>query len=278
MIELMRDERVFVNHGPIQMTIDVSNGRRRYNKLGQQVAYDVIAQFEEMLGYMDIVKGLDMNCEIKEEYPEVLVKMIKAVKAVGDISFTPLAAVAGSFSEYALEKAISYGAGRIIINNGGDIALKDMEGNSINVGIPLENNLNGKKLVFKVDSSSCIEGICTSGFGGRSFTKGIADKAVALSIKASIADVCATFMANETNIDDENIVRALAEEIDSVTDIKGHVVTLKIGKLTKEKRQKALINGYSVAEKLYADNLIKRGAIILGEDILLIPDNFAQIK
>ena len=278
MINLMNDQRIFIDHGPIQMMIDIYIDGLRNPKLGKFVAEDVVCQFEELLKCIDIVKSSEWSFGIREEFPEVLKKMISAVEAVGDKTFTPLAAVAGSFSEYALERAIAYGAGRVIINNGGDIALKDLEGNSITVGVPLENDLGGQKLVFEVLHKSGIEGICTSGFGGRSFTKGIADKAVAFGSKASIADVCATYIANETNVEDENIIRAMAEEIDSGTDIKGHLVTVKVGNVSKEKKLKALLNGYSVLEKLYDRGIIKGGAVLVGDDILLAPENFACIK
>lgn len=278
MINLMNDQRVFIDHGPIQMMLDISINGIRQPELSEFVAEDVVCQFENLLKCIDIVKSSDWSFGIREEFPEVLNKMIAAVEVVGDKTFTPLAAVAGSFSEYALERAISYGAGRVIINNGGDIALKDLEGNSITVGIPLENDLGGQKIVFEVLYESGIEGICTSGFGGRSFTKGIADKAVAFGSKASVADVCATYIANETNIEDKNIIRALAEEIDSGTDIKGHLVTVKVGDVPKEKKLRALLNGYSVLEKLCDREIIKGGAVLVGEDILFAPENFACIK
>ena len=276
MIQEMNDQRLFINHGPIQMLLDLTYNNKKQPEMAQLVAQDVIKQFEAMLSYMSEIKAHKQYNHIPDNYTIVFKKMIMAVKQLEDESFSPLAAVAGSFSEYALEKSLEYGAQRVIINNGGDIALKDITGKPIVVGIPLETKLSGQQLIMSVTENMGIEGICTSGFGGRSFTKGIATKAVAFCEKASVADVCATYIGNMTNVDDPHITRVLAEEIDSGTDIAGQLVTLKIGQLSRKSQLKALLNGYNAVEALYNKSIIKGGAIVLGQDIMMIPENIAK--
>lgn len=278
MIEVMNDQRVFLNHGPIQMVLDISSMGFKQPKIAINVANSVLRQFEHMLHYIEEAKTLRFESEIPDYYPEVLKKMMSAVRLLGDESYTPLAAVAGAFSEYALERALEQGVGRVIINNGGDIALRDLEGNLIMVGIPLSDDPNGGRLEISITDDMDIRGICTSGIGGRSFTKGIADKAVALGYKASVADVCATYIGNKTNVDDKGIVRAYAEEIDSGTDLRGHLVTLKIGDMKRENKLKALLNGFEAAEILYTSGIIKGGVVVIGEDIMVVPDQIAVIK
>ncbi len=278
MIEVMDDFRVFINQGPIQMMLDVSAEGNRLPDIGTKVGEKVLEQFHQMLPFIEKAKQYDWSKMIPEEYPLVLKKMIHAVITLGEPSYTPLAAVAGSFSEFALETALSMGAGRVIVNNGGDIAFRDIEGRPVKVGIPLEKELKGQQLVMSITDEMGIRGICTSGFGGRSFTKGIADKAVALASKASIADVCATYIANETNVEDPAIIRSLAEEIDSGTDLKGHLVTVRINPIKRESILKALLNGHAKAEELIQKQKIIGSAIVLGQDVMLVPDGIAQIK
>lgn len=278
MIKVMNDQRVFLNHGPIQMILDISSMGLKQPEIAVSVANCVLRQFDNLLDYIEQAKTLRFESEIPDYYPEVLRKMILAVKLIGDKSYTPLAAVAGSFSEYALEKALAQGAGRVIINNGGDIALRDIEGNQVSVGIPLTDNPNGRRLEIVIMDNMGIRGVCTSGLGGRSFTKGIAHKAVAMGFAASVADVCATYIGNHTNVNDTAIVRAYAEEIDSGTDLRGQLITLEVGDLKRESQLKALLNGYEATERLYNRGIILGGVVVLGEDITVIPDGIAAIK
>jgi hypothetical protein len=260
------------------MVLDISSMGSKQQEIATSVANNVLRQFDQMLHYIEEAKALKFESEIPDCYPETLKKMIFAVRLVGDRSYTPLAAVAGAFSEYALEDALEQGAGRIIINNGGDIALRDVEGNPIMVGIPLTDNPNGRRLEISITDNMGIRGICTSGLGGRSFTKGIAHKAVALAHRASVADVCATYIGNQTNVDDKAIIRAYAEEIDSGTDLRGHLVTLKVGNIKRESKLRALLNGFEAMESLYKRNILIGGVVAIGEDIMVIPDKIAVIK
>ncbi|SHI32223.1 hypothetical protein SAMN02745751_00009 [Dethiosulfatibacter aminovorans DSM 17477] len=275
MLQILDESRTFLDYGPIQMVIDIRTNGKGQVKIAEKVAQDLIEQFNRMLVYMKIIKSHE-SYRVMGEYPLVLNKMISAVNLLGDSSFSPLAAVAGSFSEYALERALKYGGERVIVNNGGDIALKDLTGKSFIVGIPIEDLTQGLRI--EITPEMKIEGICTSGLGGRSFTKGIATKAVALGQKASVADVCATYLGNMTNVDDPNIIRVPAEEIDEGTDIPGHLITVKVGKIDRQKKLMALLNGFEAAEGLVENSIITGAAIVLEKDILTIPEGIAVIK
>jgi ApbE superfamily uncharacterized protein (UPF0280 family) len=277
MIKILDDGRCFLNYGPIQMTIDIEVNSQKREELEKNIAKKVIEEFERMLPFIEKIKKNKIVSRTNTNYPVVLKKLTKAVDTIEDKSYTLLAAIAGSFSEYALEEALEIGGERVIINNGGDIALKDIYGKDIKVGIPLNNN-SKEHLQLTIRGDDGIEGICTSGFGGRSFTKGIASTAVALASKASIADICATYIGNETNVNDKSILRANAEEIDSGTDLKGHQITVKVGNITKKKKLEALLRGYNSAEKLYNEKIIKGSVIVVDNEIIMIPQNIAKIK
>lgn len=273
MIERLQDERIFINHGPIQMVIDVSVKGKRNSEIGIKVGEHVLDQFNKLIQYIPVLKKMRIYRDTNNKFPEVLNSMIIAVEKSGYEELNTLGAVAGSFSDIALKKAIELGGTRVIINNGGDIALYDLEGKPIKVGIPYTNDEKKGQLVLNITKEQDIHGICTSGTGGRSFTKGIATAAVALASDAATADSCATYLGNMTTVEDENIIRCLAEEIDSETDIRGQLVTLKVGKISEEKKYKALLNGLNVAEDLYNKKIIKGAVILIGNTIVKYPDS-----
>jgi len=277
MIKILDDGRCFLNYGPIQMTIDIEVKASKSEELERNVAEKVIKELQRMIPFIEEIKKNKIVSKNIKNKPEVLKKLISAVDNIEDKSYTLLAAVAGSFSEYALEKALEIGGERVIINNGGDIALKDINGRDIKVGIPL-NNESKEFLHLVIKENDGVEGICTSGFGGRSFTKGIASTAVALSSKASISDICATYIGNETNVEDESILRVKAEEIDSGTDLKGQLITVKVGNITKKKKLEALLRGYNSAEELYNKKIINGSVIVVDNEVIMIPQNIAKIK
>lgn len=272
MIEALKDGRIFIDHGPIQMVLDIKINEKIGKEIAFQTAKYVVEEFEKTLKYMPKLKKMRYFKETKKEYPEVLNQMIQAVERSGYEALNTLGAVAGSFSDIALKKALELGGTRVIINNGGDIALKDIEGRPFKVGIPYESNGEKKQLLLNIEDQN-IHGICTSGMGGRSFTKGIATAAIVCASDAATADACATYIGNKTNVEDSNILRSLAEEIDEGTDIKGQLVTLKVGRIGEKKKYKALLNGLNVAESLYNKDIIKGAIIIIGDTIVKCPES-----
>lgn len=271
MIKQLQDNRIFINYGPIQMAIDTYTNGERNIDIANKVAEYVVSHFEEVVSFIPNLKDMKFFKEPSNEYPTVMNKMIIAVEKVEDNHLNTLAAVAGSFSEVALEKALELGAHRVIINNGGDIALKDILDNAIKVGIPI--NKTNKILTVDIDESTDITGVCTSGLGGRSFTKGIATSVVVMAKQASIADACATHLANMVNVEDDNIIRCLAEEIDSGTDIKGQLVTVKVGNISNTKKDIALYNGVEEAERLYKKGILLGAVLCIDDKIVKYPDN-----
>ncbi|KZL91031.1 UPF0280 family protein [Clostridium magnum] len=274
MIQVLENKKVFINNGPIQMVVDISVKGKKIPEIGLEVSKYVISEFDKLAKHVPYIKA-NKPLKVMKDIPSIILeKMINAVTRSGDETLTPFAAVAGSFSDFALEKALELGATRVIINNGGDIALKDITGALIKVGIPLNNT----ELVLNITGESNIQGICTSGIGGRSFTKGIATAAVSLGETAAIADACATYLGNETNVEADSIMRCFAEEIDSETDIPGHLVTIKVGNLTKRDIYKSLLKGIEKAEKLYNEHIIQGAILCVKDKIVMLPDNIEVLK
>lgn len=260
-IQTLPNGTVLVDYGPMRMFIRVSEYGRPLPGLAGEGAHLAVRLLEELSGFLSIIKMRSHEIKIVEPFPKVLRKMIEATQKMDEPDLTPLAAVAGTASEMVADFIFKKGGTKVIVDNGGDIAIRLREGEVAKVGIKTEIEAKQPAYFVTIDSTIGIGGVATSGMGGRSFTKGIASAATVFSEKASMADAAATVIGNFTNVDDLNITRALAERIYPDTDIFGQWVTTKVGKLAPEKVELALKNGLSKATTLCQRGLI-HGAFV----------------
>jgi ApbE superfamily uncharacterized protein (UPF0280 family) len=199
--------------------------------------------------------------------------MIEATKRMEEPDLTPLAAVAGAVSDEVADFIFRRGGTKIIVDNGGDVAIRLREGEVARVGVKTEIDADQPTYLLSIDSTMGIGGVATSGLGGRSFTKGIASAATALSPTAAVSDAAATVIGNFANIEDANITRSLAEKIYPDTDIAGERVTVKVGNLSRGKIDEALNNGLSkavsICEKGWIDGALiaLQGRVVWTESI-----------
>ncbi len=260
-IQTLPNGTVLIDYGPMRMSINVSQHGAPFPKLAEEGAWLAIGILEDLSKHLSILKRRCVTLEIKEVYPEIVRRMIEATKKMGEPDLTPLAAVAGTTSEMVADFIFGKGGTKVIVENGGDIAIRLGEGEVAKVGVKTEVTSKQPAYLISIDSTMEIGGVATSGLGGRSFTKGIASAATVLAEKASIADAAATVIGNFTNVDDPNIVRTLAERIYPDTDITGEWVTVQTGKLSQEKIGEALEKGLSKAYAIEKKGLI-HGALI----------------
>ena len=114
----------------------------------------------------------------------IVKKMCEAAKIA---NVGPMASVAGAIAGYAVDETVKAGADFVVIDNGGDIAIKSDD--ELTIGIYPTN------LAFKVRGKICV---CTSsGKIGHSISFGYADAVTILSKDCCIADAFATALANE---------------------------------------------------------------------------------
>ncbi len=105
----------------------------------------------------------------------------------------PMASVAGTISQYAVEKMVKQGADFAVVDNGGDMAVFSQQ--EIVVGVYTGTNT---KLGFKIEPSDDIRAICTSsGRIGHSISFGRADAATVFGGDACVTDAFATALGNE---------------------------------------------------------------------------------
>jgi len=262
-IQTLPNGTILVDYGPMRMFISVSENGKPLIQLSEEGARFAIRVLEDLAKFLPIIKKKSLKLAVEEAFPDVVRRMIEATKKMEEPDLTPLAAVAGTASDVVADFIFSRGGTKIIVDNGGDVAIRLREGEVARIGVKTEIDAKHPAYLFTIDPTMGIGGVATSGLGGRSFTKGIASAATVLSKTAAISDAAATIIGNFTNAEDPNITRSLAEKVYPDTDIAGEWITVKVGKLSEEKIEKALNNGLSKADSLCRKGLIHGALIVL---------------
>jgi uncharacterized protein len=198
---------------------------------------------------------------------------------------TPMAAVAGAVAEEILEAmTISANLLRAYVNDGGDIALHVTAGERFVVGMvqlpdrPASPTFRKSRNVghplfgaTTIDYSQRIRGIATSGWGGRSFSLGIADAVTVLADTASMADAAATIIANAVDLPgNAKIGRVRACDLAPDSDLGDRLVTQSVGQLSPRETCEALAAGERVAESLRLVGLIRAAALNLQGEVRVV--------
>lgn len=275
MLNCLGPGNYYLDYGPVQMNIKAFAGiKPLYGEIEavQTLIHDLLADLSSCL---DLAKKAPDNDSLEITRPAVLFSMLEAVRAPGDSCLTPMAAVAGAFADEVARFLADRGATRVIVNNGGDIALHLAPGESINVG--LKSSLTGNRCthLFSIDGASGCRGIATSGLGGRGFTMGIASAVTVLAEKGALADACATSIANKTNVDDPDVKRLPAILLDPQTDLGENLVTVDCKGLKLSSYRLALEAGVAWAETLLNKKVILGAAIFAGPLKTVLPDTFS---
>ncbi len=178
---------------------------------------------------------------------------------------TPMAAVAGAVAEEVLA-AMTAAAPlrRAYVNNGGDIALYLVGGESFAIGMvdrPDRPSLIGSATISAHDA---VRGVATSGWRGRSFSLGIADAVTVLAGSAAQADAAATLVANAVDLPGHPAVRRVpAISRDPQSDLGDRLVTVEVGPLAQEEVDGALERGLDEADRLRRTGALEGAALQL---------------
>ena len=107
---------------------------------------------------------------------------------------------------------------RAYVNNGGDIAFHSAQGARFRMAVA---GLDGAALGrIDVGFADAAHGVATSGWGGRSFSLGIADAVTVLARTASEADVAATMICNAVDLPGHpGVGRAPADSLQPDSDL-----------------------------------------------------------
>jgi ApbE superfamily uncharacterized protein (UPF0280 family) len=259
-IALLDEETILAECGPMRLAIRAWQNSRPQIALCRQAAEESFSYLEAVAKHKTMLSDFAGDIKALPEN-DLARRMIESVRAIGDIDLTPMAAVAGTIADAVADWLFGRGPTKVVVDNGGDIAIRLAAGETATVGIRPQINRFDISHIAQLDDRSLSWGVTTSGLGGRSFTRGIASAVTVLATSASVADAAATAIANACFVRDENIRQAPAEQIDPNTDLAGKMVTVSIGKITRAKLQVAQINALQRAEDLVACGVIV-GALI----------------
>lgn len=259
--------------GPMQMTIIAQGSNGPLTEIAQKAAAYAMQLLTELAAHQHIAARTQQELPGNDAWPAVLQQMITAVRRSGDPTLTPMAAVAGTIADLTADWLMARGAVKAIVNNGGDIAVRLAGTQTTKVGIAPALGSQATH-TLTLDAGRGIGGIATSGLGGRSFTKGIASAAMAAAGTASLADACATSLANATFVEHPAVKVAWAEQLDPNIDIRGHQVVQAVGLLPPAVVEQALMAGWTRAAELVRQGLIAGAAIFVQQQLVMIPENF----
>jgi len=253
------DGRLHLQHGPIDCIVEA------FGAAGEvEAAYaQVTARFADILP--TLVRELPaLRRPVGDTIPllqgPVARRMADAVWPHRAAYITPMAAVAGAVADELLAALVAGRAlDRAYVNDGGDIAFHLAPGHELRAGIFAEG-LDG---MARLTHDRPVRGIATSGRGGRSFSRGIADSATVLAATAAAADAAATMIANAVSIDHPAIERRPAVELDPDSDLGEIPVTVAVGPLPTDAIAAALDRGAAEARRLRLCGLIDGAALSL---------------
>lgn len=262
MIETLADGTVVAAYGPMMAAIRaVKNGTVSPDSAMIGVRAAFLMQ-EQLARFSDVIRRNIEEVETDRRYPQVVNLMIASARQAADASVTPLIAVAGSVADLVADAIFADEAVTLVtVNNGGDIAVRMRAAAAVTIGIRPNAGSDGMSHRMKLDAACHIGGVATSGFGGRSFTLGIASAAVAAAASASLADVAATLIGNAVDTEGAPVVRRPARELDADTDIPDLLVTTRVGALSDRQVEAALANGIGKARRFQDRGLIA-GALV----------------
>lgn len=245
----MADGRLHLHHGPIDLIIE-SFGT------GAEASYArAVEQFQTVL--VDLAGELPalrrpITDDLEFDGP-VAQAMAAAARPYAPIFVTPMAAVAGAVADYILAAAIDGpDIAKTYVNNGGDVAVFLTPGQHFNAGIFAEQHG-----AFVVDFESPARGVATSGWRGRSHSRGIADAVTVLAETAAQADVAATMIANAVDLPGSpKVQRQRASDLAPDSDLGDRFVTVGVEALSEAEAAAALDCGVTFAERAVMGGLI----------------------
>jgi ApbE superfamily uncharacterized protein (UPF0280 family) len=257
---------VMAECGPMRLVIS--------SFVGQVVQPDMsVAAARASFGYLERVARLQKclkqrHDRLPKDLEDPLAhEMVRSVLAVGDGDLTPIAAVAGTIGDAVADFLSDRGMTRGVVDNGGDVAIRLRGEDAVRIGIRTDVQKQSFDHVIALDPRRSSWGVATSGLGGRSLTKGIASAATVVASTASLADAAATAVANASFVEDDHVDRRLAEEMDPLTDIPGIQVTVRVGPVTREKREEALSKAMERAEELVSRGVVFGALVVVDGEV-----------
>jgi ApbE superfamily uncharacterized protein (UPF0280 family) len=259
-ILLLGDSTLLVECGPMRMFIEASEHGIPRPDACRKAAEQAVGFLEEVAAVKHTLAAPAITTP-EPEKGTLAHTMWEAGRIIGDPDLTPMAAVAGAMAGATADYLEDLGMTRVLVNNGGDLAIRLRGEEQVYVGIRPEVQGTAVSHRILVTPETSIRGVCTSGLGGRSFTRGIASAATVLASNTAYADAAATALGNATFVPSRSVVQRPADSLYPDTDLKHLDVTVSVGDLTQTEITLALGQAISKAEGL-TDRGIIEGACL----------------
>jgi uncharacterized protein len=258
-IQVLAPELIFVDWGPMTLTLSVWADGQPRPIMAVQSAIKALNLLNQLAECQKLLKVPLKQLKREGQLPPLIKRAVSACRRVS-AELTGMAAVAGLVADEIVSLSLASGGDRVIVNNGGDIALGMKGKQKIRVGLedPFKERVSHFLEIF---SDQGIGGVATSGWRGRSFSPGIADAVSVWAADGVIADAAATWIAGQMTLDSPKVVRCPAKEVDPETDIPHLLITRQVAPLTPEEKETALSAGLAVARVLIEKGII-RGAFL----------------
>ena len=254
-IQVISPDLILVDYGPITLTISAWADGEPRPVMAAKAAVFALGLLGEMSSLQPLLKTPAKKIKNLKDCLPILRKAVRSCRAVSR-ELTGLAAVAGLTADEVLGEALRLGADRVIVNNGGDVALITCAGQPVRLG--LKTHPEGEVTHYlEIAARDKIGGVATSGWTGRSFSTGVADVVTVWAGDCATADAAATWIAGRTDLNSGKVSRSPARDLDPGTDIPLLQVTRGVGRLTKEEREEALAAGQAESRKLIERNVIQ---------------------
>ena len=274
-IAMLDEETILAECGPMRLAIRAWQNSRPQIALCRQAAEASFAYLEAVAKHRAVLSDFPGNIKALPEN-ELAQRMIESVRAIGDMDLTPMAAVAGTIADAVADWLFGRGLTKVVVDNGGDIAIRLASGETATVGIRPRIDCLDISHIADLNDRRSSWGVTTSGRGGRSFTRGIASAVTVIAESASIADAAATAIANACFVEDSSIVQMSAEQMDPNTDLKGLAVTIDVGPLSIAKKIEAVQTALSKADTFCRKECIV-GALIVLEDVFVMTEGAREL-
>jgi hypothetical protein len=253
-IQVLSDELVLVDWGPMTMTISAWDKGASRPVIGVRAACKALDCLKTLSDFKTFMGVRPYAGPKRGRLPSVVRRATQTCAAISK-HLTPMATVAGAIADETANMARAMGADRVIVNNGGDIAIRLERGTRAKVGIrrPGEDRIFATMDLRSTDS---IGGIASSGWAGRSLSHGVADIVTVWAKNASLADAAATYIASMTRIPARFNGSVPANRIDHESDLGERLVTQNLSRLESGLAREALARGALIADQLLERRLI----------------------
>jgi len=253
-------QRLHLQHGPIDLIIECSGQHAAVQRAYHKAAVEFDGVLQSLVDELPVLRtgGIFAHHDLPVVNSVVAKRMLAAIKPFSTRWLSPMIAVAGAVADHVLASMRDdLSLKRIMINNGGDIALWLNHDAHCRIGVCTQPESGGFSDTLTLRAHHGIGGVATSGWRGRSHSLGIADAVTVLAKDAATADVAATLLANAVNIADcADIIREPASELCPDSDLLDSLVTTHVGTLTQQQRSDALHAGAQLAARFYQRGLI----------------------